>query len=81
MYSTIPCPKRVNASIAGILAIVEIKINLIEFTGSNPPIYTNKSFGVPGNKNRIKKIISSLLGFLNHLLFSNFSIFSLLVNV
>lgn len=37
MYSIIPCPKTVKASIAGILAIVEIKTNLVELTGSSPP--------------------------------------------
>ena len=36
---------------------------------------------MPGNKYSIKKIISNFLGLENHLLFSNFSIFSLLVNV
>ena len=41
---------------------VEITINLHGFTGNNPAIYTNKSFGVPGNKNKINIIISTFLG-------------------
>lgn len=81
MYSISPCPNNVSAIIAGILANVDININLIELTGSKPAIYTNKSFGVPGNKKSIRKILSNFLGLLNHLLFSSFSIFSLLVKV
>lgn len=59
MYSISPCPNNVNAIIAGILASVDININFVELTGNSPPIYTNKSFGVPGNKKSIKKIISN----------------------
>ena len=47
----------------GNLANVEIHINLIGFNGNNPAIYTNKSFGVPGNINNMTMIISIFLGF------------------
>lgn len=50
----------------------EISINLSGLIGNKPAIYTNKSFGVPGIRNRINIIISIFLGLLNDLLFSIF---------
>ncbi len=76
--STIPAPAIVDDITDGNLANVDIKINLNGFIGSKPPIYTNKSLGVPGIKNSIIKIISTFFGFFNILLFSNLSIFSFL---
>ena len=55
-------PAYVEEIIDGILASVDIRINFHGLIGSNPAIYTSKSFGVPGNKNRISIIISTFLG-------------------
>ena len=71
-------PAMVDDITDGNLANVEISINLNGFIGSSPPIYTNKSFGVPGIKNSIIIIISTFLGFFSILLFSNLSTFSFL---
>ena len=71
-------PASVDVIIDGNLANVEIATNFDVFIGSNPPIYTNKSFGVPGIINNIINIYSIFLGFLNNLLFSILSIFYLL---
>ena len=46
-------PASVDVIIDGNLANVEIATNFDAFIGSNPPIYTNKSFGVPGIINNI----------------------------
>ena len=50
-----PCnslfPAIVDDIIDGNLSSVAIAKNLDAFIGNNPPIYTNKSFGVPGIKN------------------------------
>ena len=43
---------------------MDITINLVGFIGNSPAMYTNKSFGVPGNKNSISIIISIFLGYL-----------------
>ena len=53
-------PAIVDDTIEGNLANVEMSKNFIGFIGNNPPIYTNKSFGVPGIKNSTNSIISSL---------------------
>ena len=71
-------PANVDDITDGNLANVEISINLSGFNGSNPAIYTIKSFGVPGIKNNINIMNSILLGSLNNLLFSILSILSLL---
>ena len=44
-------PAIVDEIIDGNLNNVAISINLLYFIGNSPPIYTNKSFGVPGIKN------------------------------
>ena len=44
-------PTIVEVITDGNLTSVAININLNGFTGKSPPIYTNKSFGVPGKKN------------------------------
>ena len=59
--SKILFPITVDVIIDGNLANVEINIKCNGFTGKIPPIYTNKSFGVPGIKNSIKNIISNFL--------------------
>ena len=69
---TIWAPANVEVTIDGILAIVEIIINLHIFIGHNPAIYVKKSLGVPGIKNNIKKINSIFWGFWNNLLPSIF---------
>ena len=50
-----PCnslsPAIVDDIIDGNLSSVDIAKNLDVFIGNSPPIYTNKSFGVPGIKN------------------------------
>ena len=51
---------------------IAITINLLGFIGSNPAKYVNKSFGVPGSKNRINIIYSICFGCVNNLLFSIF---------
>ena len=71
-------PANVDDITDGNLANVEISINLSGFRGSNPAIYTSKSFGVPGIKNNINIIHSIFLGFWNNLLCSILSILSLL---
>ena len=53
-------PTIVEVITEGNLAKVEININLDGFIGKSPPIYTNKSFGVAGRKNRINKINSKV---------------------
>ena len=63
--------------IEGNLAKVLIPKNLNDLTGNSPPIYTIKSFGVPGIKNNTNKVKYSFFLFENNLLFSIFSIFSL----
>ena len=60
---TIPTPAIVDDITDGNLANVDINMNLSGFIGSKPPIYTNKSFGVPGIKNSIIIISSTFLGF------------------
>ena len=56
-------PASVEVITDGNLANVDININLLGFIGNRPDTYTNKSFGVPGNKNNIRSIISIFLGF------------------
>lgn len=56
-------PANVDDITDGNLASVDITINLVGFIGNSPAMYTNKSFGVPGNKNSINIIISIFLGF------------------
>ena len=65
-------PAYVDDIIDGNLASVAITINLLGFIGSNPAKYVNKSFGVPGSKNRINIIYSICFGCVNNLLFSIF---------
>ena len=62
--------------IEGNLAKVLIPKNLNGLTGNSPPIYTIKSFGVPGIKNSINKVKYNFFSFENNLLFSIFSILS-----
>ena len=54
--------------------MVEIIINSNGLIGSSAAIYVNKSFGVPGIKNKMNIIKRIVLGFWNTLLFSIFSI-------
>lgn len=70
-------PAKVEEITEGKRANVEIIKNLEARIGSNPAIYTNKSFGVPGIKKSISKIISILSGLENNLLFSILLILSL----
>ena len=65
-------PAKVYDITDGNLANVDISMNLDGFIGNNPAIYTNRSLGVPGNKNSINIIISIFLGFWKSLLFSIF---------
>src|SRR5690625_225407 len=57
-------PANVEDIIDGVLASVDIIINLTGCTGNKPDIYTSKSLGVPGNRNNINIIFSILFGFL-----------------
>ena len=47
----------------GNLANVEISMNFDGFIGNNPPIYTSKSFGVPGTINNRHKTSSTFRSF------------------
>ena len=67
-------PASVEDITEGNLAIVEIKINSNGLIGSSAAIYVNRSFGVPGIKNKIKIINLIVFGFLNALLFSIYCI-------
>lgn len=69
-------PAIVEEMIDGNLAKVEISKNLSGFIGNSPPIYTSRSFGVPGIKNSKNKTVSTFFSSENHLLFSSLSIFS-----
>ena len=75
--STRLLPAIVDDIIEGNLANVDISKNFSVFIGNNPPMYVNKSFGVPGIKNKMNKVISIYLVTLNHFEFSIFYIFSL----
>ena len=56
-----PCnslsPAIVDDITDGSLTNVDISMNFNGLIGSRPPIYTNKSFGVPGIKNNIGGLI------------------------
>ena len=69
-------PNIVDDIIDGNLNSVDIAINLDDFIGNNAPIYTNKSFGVPGIKNKIIITNSIFFSSFSNLLFSNLSTFS-----
>ena len=71
-------PTIVDVITDGNLTSVAIKINLNGFIGKSPPIYTNKSFGVPGRKNSMHNIISKFVGFFSSLLCIILSTFSFL---
>ena len=62
----------VDEIIDGNRSNVAIAINLDDLIGNMAPIYTNRSFGVPGNKNSSIITISIVFSFLYNLLFSNF---------
>lgn len=62
-------PTIVEDIIDGNLANVDINKNSIGFIGSNPPIYTNISFGSPGIKNDKNSNILILFLSLHVLLF------------
>ena len=78
--SDILLPAIVDDIIDGNLQNVAININFIGFIGNRPPIYVNKSFGVPTIKNNIISNFSIFFEFLKYLLFSILSIFSFLKN-
>ena len=69
-------PAIVDDIIDGNLNSVDIAKNLVVFIGNNPPIYTSKSFGVPGIINNNAITVSIFCGSLNNLLFSNLFTFS-----
>ena len=75
---TILEPTIVDDIIDGNLAKLDIIRNDIGETGNSPPTYINKSFGVPGIKNKKNNIVSILLVFLNILDSKNLSTFFLL---